>query len=499
MTALIAPNSHDNDKNKIGAFMRFALSAAWVFFGSLLAAGAVYAQETGALDTGQKVRQRADPEIQKPLGVEAYERLLRDADVLVKSGKAADAYKLLEPLEFEHSGETRFDYLIGIAALDSGKPDKAMLAFERALAVDPDFAAARLDMARAYYQLGDLSRAMTEFELTLKQNPSAAAQLTIQKYLDAISEQEAAKQIRATGYVEGTIGHDNNVNNSTGHSQIFVDALGANRTLDPTNVKTSDNYYGVAAGGEVTQSLNERWKLYAGADLKQRGNSSQKSFDTFSLDARAGVMLHTGENRLSASVLGEQYNLGDSHNHDTVGSNAEWRHVLSPSDQLNVFGQYAQYRFVDVVMQVNDFNQQAMGIGWLHMLTDGKSTMFGSFYHGTEKDVSTIITVATPNGGRTDGAKRFSGLRIGGQAAVGDKTTLFVNAGGQVGEYSKVNPYFLRQRSDRQYDLTAGANWRWDKLLTLRPQLNYSKNNSNIAIYGYDRMDVSVTVRRDFR
>ena len=453
-----------------------------------------------AQEAGQPARQRAEPEVQKQTGINAYEKLLREADVLIRSGKPGRAYSLLEPLELEHAGEARFDYLIGIAALDSGKPDRATLAFERALAVDPDFAAARLDLARAYYQLGDLSRAKTEFTLTLRHNPSAQAQLSIRKYLDAIAEQEGGKRTRVTGYVEGTVGHDSNVNNSPGQAQVFVDRDGVNITLAPTNVKLSDDYYGVNAGGEITHSLNAKWRLYAGADLRQRGNSSQKDFDALGLDARADVTLDAGASRFRAGVLGGQYNLGDSHNRDTAGLNAEWRYALNPSNQLKVFGQRVQYRFADVAMQVNDFDQQAMGAGWTHVLSDGKATLFGSLYHGTEKDVSaTIVPNLLPNGGRTDGAKSFNGLRIGGQAALGGKTTLFVNAGGQFGDYSKVNPLFLRQRSDRLYDVTAGANWRWNKLLSLRPQLGYSRNNSNIGIYEYGRMDVSVTVRRDFR
>jgi hypothetical protein len=133
------------------------------------------------------------------------------------------------------------------------------------------------------------------------------------------------------------------------------------------------------------------------------------------------------------------------------------------------------------------------------MLADGRSTLFANLYHGTEKDVSTIITPATPDGGRTDGAKRFSGFFVGGQTAIGEKTTLFANAGGQVGDYSKVNPYFLIQRSDRLYNLTVGTNWQLDKLWAIRPQLGYSKNDSNIVIYSYNRMDVSLNVHRDFR
>lgn len=440
----------------------------------------------------QEARQRAEAEARKQAEIEAREKPLRDADALIKDGKPADAYTLLEPLEFERAGEVRFDYLLGIAALDSGKPDKATLVFERVLAVDPDFAGARLDMARAYYQLGDTPRAKTEFETVLKLNPPEAARATIQNYLDAIAAQEAAKQTSFTAYIEGTLGNDSNVNASTGQSQISVPFFNnAVFTLNPTNVKTADDYLGVAAGGEVNRSINSSLAVYAGADLRDRSNFSKTAFSSLSVDGRAGVVFGSEADVFRVGVLAGQYTLASSRNRDSLGLNGEWRHTFSPTNQSNVFGQYAQYRFVDVAMKVNDFDQQVIGAGWLHVLADGKSALFGSLYYGTENDVAA--------GGRVDGAKRFSGLRVGGQSAFNEKTELFASLGGQVGDYSVVNTAFLRQRSDRLYDLTLGANWHWDKLWTVRPQLAYSRNESNIVIYGYDRTDVSLTLRRDFK
>lgn len=472
--------------------MKLAKSTSWVFLGLLAATSGSYAQETG-----QKARQRAESAARNPS--DSYEALMRDADTLINSGKPGDAYTLLEPLEFEHSGEVRFDYLIGIAALDSGRPDKATFAFERVLAVNPDFAAARFDMARAYYQLGDLLRAKTEFVAALKQNPSAAARANIQKYLDAIESQKEGKRTRYSGYIEGTFGHDSNVNSSTNQPQVFIDIFSATATLDPTNVKVADNYYAVAAGGEIKHNLNAKWGLYAGGDLRKRGNNTQTQFDTLGLDVRAGIMFEAKKNRVRVGVLSGQYDLNGSRNSNAAGFKGDWRHVFSPSNQLNVFAQTVQFRFVDLVMQPNDIDQQAIGLGWLHVLADGKSSLYGSLHSGNEKDVSPIITMASPSGGRNDGAKRFRGFRVGGQAAINERTTLFASAGIQVGDYNKVNYYFLRQRNDRLHDLTMGANWHWNQQWTLRPQINYSSNNSNIAIYGYDRMDVSLTIRRDFR
>jgi len=43
------------------------------------------------------------------------ESLLQEGDALIKAGRAADAYNLLEPKEADYSGELVFDYLLGIA------------------------------------------------------------------------------------------------------------------------------------------------------------------------------------------------------------------------------------------------------------------------------------------------------------------------------------------------------------------------------------------------
>lgn len=473
---------------------RLAKPMPWILSGLLMASGGVYAQESV-----QKIRQRAEMSKQKTDTRLAFEKLLQKAGELIKSGKPAEAYSMLEPFEFEHSGEERFDNLIGIAALDSGKPDKATLAFERLLMVNPNSAAARLDMARSYYQLGDMPRARGEFETVLKQNPSAAAKAVIQKYLDSIAAREAGKKTDLTGYIEGMTGSDSNVNYATSQPEIFVDFPGKYATLDPGSVKIADNYYAMAAGGEVIHNPTARWGLYVAADMRQRSNISQKIFDTQNLDARAGVTFGTASDRLRFALLAGHYNLGGMHYGNSRGARGEWRHMFSPSNQLNAFAQHAEYRFADVLMQPNDYIQQTAGAGWLHVLASGKSSLFGSLYYGNELDISTIITTSTPDGGRIDGARHFNGMRIGGQTAVSDKTTLFINAGGQTSNYSRINHLFLRQRNDRLYDMALGVNWRWDRLWTLRGQLNYSISHSNIAIYDYDRTDVSLTVRRDFR
>lgn len=456
----------------------------------------------------QQTRQRAEAEAGKQAELEVREKLLRDAEALMKNGKPADAYTLLEPLEFDRSGEVRFDYLLGIAALDSGKPDKATLAFERVLAVDANFAGARLDMARAYYQLGDLPRAKTEFETVLKQNPPEAARVTIQKYLEAIATAVQAKQTRISGYVEGTVGHDTNANSAT--SQTTIPVSGFSYTLSPDSRKTPDNYLGFAAGGEVSHSLNANWGVYAGIDLRRRGNMVQTIYDLLSTDGRAGVMYAEVQNAYKLTLTTGQAYTANTMRRDSVGASAEWLHTFSPSNQMNVFGQYGRYRGVgfppsspttDARIEGNT-DQVILGAGWVHVMADGKQALFGSVYAGKELDVAPVISAGLPNGGRRDGKKTFEGLRVGGQSAITEQMDVFASLGWQHAVYGN-KPNSLVPNGDSRkeylYDLSVGANWRVDKLWSVRPLVAISKKNSNAGVFAFDRTDVSLTVRRDFR
>lgn len=465
--------------------------------GLLLVAAGAYGQ--GMDGANPDARERTGGETAQLAGKEARERLLYDAEALMKSGKPAEAYALLEPHEFERSGEVRFDYLLGISALDSGRADKATLAFERVLAVDPNFAGARLDMARAYFQLGDMPRAKTEFETVMEQNPPDAAKVTIQKYLDVIQAQADAKKLQVTGYVEASAGNDSNVNNSGTQSQIAVPAFGnLVFTLNPTNLKMADDYVGIAGGMEINQIFDSGFAMYAGVDARQRSNFQQTAFDSLSVDGRAGVGYTSGAEMFRLGISAGQYTLSNDRNRDSTGIMGEWRHTFSPSDQLNVFGQYGTNRFVDAALQVNDFDQSILGLGWLHVMNEGKAVAFASYFQGNENDVAPI-TVANPTGGRADGNKQFDGLRIGGQAMLSETLDVFASAGLQQGRYDKTNAAFLTMRSDRLEDIALGLNWHPEKLWTIRPQLAMSRNASNIVIYSYDRIDVSLTVRRDFK
>ena len=84
---------------------------------------------------------------------------LADAKALIKAGDSAKAYELLEAAE-EIAGTPEFDYVLGISALDSGRPGIALFALERVLAEEPNHVFARAELVRALLLLGEREEAL---------------------------------------------------------------------------------------------------------------------------------------------------------------------------------------------------------------------------------------------------------------------------------------------------------------------------------------------------
>ena len=128
---------------------------------------------------------------------------LAQAERLVRSGQFKQAYALLQPEQFVQSGNPDFDYIFGLAALESSESGVATLAFERVLALEPNHGAARLDMGRAYFALGDMARARREFDFALALNPPPAAVAMMERYRAEMGANQAPPTTRRSGYVVG--------------------------------------------------------------------------------------------------------------------------------------------------------------------------------------------------------------------------------------------------------------------------------------------------------
>jgi tetratricopeptide (TPR) repeat protein len=417
--------------------------------------------------------------------------IVNEAEAMVRAGRYAEAFRLLEPLEDKLAGDLRYDYLLARSALETNNPSRASFIYERILAVEPNFPGVRLEMGRAYLALGDYARAKLEFE-TLLRFPNLPPDLRQQAlvYAKAVEDRISGKRTVGFGYIEYGLGYDSNPTSATSIDPIIWTIGSSTRILDlvPSQLERSDQYQALAFGGELQYALADGISLFAGGDARLRAHEDIDTADYGSLDARAGFSFAQGPSNTRLGLTGGRYWLDGEKVRDNAGVMAEYRRVIAQTNQISVTTQFSAFRYIPEAFKVNDFDLLQATAGWLRVVNDGRGAVGISLLGGLEN----------AKRGREDGDKPLYGARLTIQNAFTDRVGAFFLAGVQRGEYKEINPTFDRRRVDRLYDVVAGVTWTFAPGWSLRPQLLHLKNESNIELFEYERTDVSLNLRVDF-
>jgi tetratricopeptide (TPR) repeat protein len=428
------------------------------------------------------------------LGVLATSAWCADADIvvqaeaLVRAGRYADAYALLDPLEDKLAGDLKYDYLLARSALETGHPSRATFIYERILAAEPNYVGVRLEMGQAYLALGDYARAKLEFETVLRfQNLPPGLREQANVYGKAADDFISGKKTAVHGYMELGYGYDSNAQSATRNS-VITTVNDNTFTLPPSSLKRSDHYKAFSLGGEVVRALDNRFSAFVGTDLRGRSYNNIDVADLGSADARIGLGYSEGAASARVGLSGGRYWLDYEKTRDNLGLTADYRYAVTKQDQFSVNGFATRMRFLSEALSANNFDLFQMTGGWVRASADGKAAAGLAFVLGKENATN----------GRDDGDKPFYGARVTLQAAFGEKFAAFFLAGVQRGKYSQFNALFDTTRDDRLYDVTTGLIWSIADGWSLRPQLVYYKNHSNISLFEYDRTDVSLNLRADF-
>lgn len=417
------------------------------------------------------------------------QQVLTQAQQALRDDQASQALALLQPLEAELAGEPDYDYALGLAFLKSGDPASATLALERVLAVNPRFAGARMDLAQAYFLMENNGMAKAEFTRVLDYDPPAHVRDAVGQYLAAIAKREQDRQTKLSSYLAFAVGHDSNINNGPASGTIFVPAIGLNINLAATSRSSSDTYLRASGGAAVEHPLENGVGLYAGADLQQQLMHHDKVFDQSRAKARAGVSFGNDANKFRVGLTGEYTWVDYDDNRSVAGIEGSWVHAVNAANAVTTFANVSQVRYQSVALQSNDIDQAIAGAQLLHAFGDSGKVGYVSLFAGLEDDVR----------GRADGDKHLIGTCIGGQMPVQGGLTLSAASCVQGGDYKRQNAAFLQTREDVTVTARAGLSKTFDDGWTAKIDVDFTRNDSNIPIYEYDRTDVALTVRRDFR
>lgn len=412
--------------------------------------------------------------------------IVNQAEAMVRAGRYAEAFKLLEPLEDKLAGDLRYDYLLARSALETGNPSRATFIYERILAVEPNYVGVRLEMGRAYLALGDYARAKLEFETVIR-FPNLPPDLRQQAliYAKAVEEQMAGKRLVGFGYIEYGYGWDSNTQSSTSVAPITT---ASGQPLPIGGLVLDDNYNAIALGGELVYALTDRISAYAGADARLRAHRNIDAADFGLIDGRFGFGYTAGSSQTRIGVTAGRYGLDYRPTRNNAGLTAEFRTLLNPRNQLSVNAQFTRYEFIPELLKIENYDSFQSTVGWLGVINDGRGALGISLLGGLEK----------AQNGRFDGDKPYVGARLTFQNTLTERVGAFFLGGVQRGKYKDFNIGFGDRRKDILYDVAMGVTWAFAPSWSLRPQVVYIKNDSNLAIFEYEKTDVSINLRKDF-
>jgi hypothetical protein len=430
--------------------------------------------------------------------------LLREARQLLAANNPSQAYMLLLAQEPKLSGTPEFDYLLGVAALDSGKIDDAIIAFERVLSKEPNNAGARLDLARAYFNAGSMDLAQANFLELRASNPPPEAKVAIEKYLAAISERRAKSANVFSAWGETGLGYDSNI---TGVPADFTSAVASafNITgINPTgnSIKRKAPYLAAAVGADYSHALTANWSAFIGGEARGRAYRRESEFNSINGDARLGLAWTGGQHQVRFTGGYSRFKQdglapGDprpTNDRSTALAAADYRYAFNERQQVNVGLSGARVKFL--TNNIEDFDATTLTFGFMQAF-EGQGTPMLQLSSFLSRDEAARKLAD----GVSDKSKRVGGIRSYFQYSLTESLAWFNGLGfsERRDQSSFARATEVEKGRDRLADATLGLTWRFQPKCSMRAQWYASRNDSNIAIYDFTRHEVSSTIRCDFQ
>lgn len=434
---------------------------------TLLAIFAVALPTTALAQSGATLEVQADA---------ATQSLLRNAESRLATNDPAGAWEILSPRESELAGNPYYDYLLGIAALDTGRTSEAIFSLQRSLAVEPSFSGARMELARAYFEAGNTDQARPLFLRLLDENPPPDVRDVLDRYIATIDRRPARPDARFAPFAEITVGYDSNANGSTDSNQF----LGF--TLSPQNVEADSPFGEIGIGFNYTRpnSIESAW--YLGGRAGHRHNSDASFIDSSVVSGVGGITGRSGALFGRVGIDGYWSARDGDSNEAYAGVDLLIGRAVSDRWDLSLGVRLGALRYDDLI-EVLDVDRLLASVKASYRFSS-----LGNF------SVELI-------GGQDDeqqAGSPYGNGKLGGRVSLNaplGNNSLFLAAGLLTSDYDGL--FYGVPREDDQSTVVLQVEFRdvMTEGLSLIPRVRYVDNDSDVALYTYDRTEFGLMMR----
>ena len=407
------------------------------------------------------------------------------ADPESDKAQAEARFATLEVQQAARAGDPEFDYQLAIAALDTARYGEAIIALQRVLAVQPNNAAARAELARAYALAGDIDTARDEFA-TVVDDPTLPDRVRqrFTGFVRQFDKQIAGGGSDVSGFVDATIGYDDNINAATELDRITIPLfsfLGPGR-LGAGAIAQGDEFYELNGGISGVSAVGRQDRLFASVLGSWRDNFNSSAFDQASLTGTTGFA-HSFGNRDVVSMSGQvqRFWLGQRGFRTSFGAIGQYTKALNEGRALTFAAQWNRLEFDSNPLRDSDRFAASLGL--------------------VTRTLTLNLTGGHEETRRQAGdheSNDFATASIGAEVPVAPKIALVGGAAFDLRRYDADDPLFLTARKDERFDARLGIKLALTDSLFLQPRASYSRNWSNIPLYDHERWTVSAAIRFEF-
>ncbi|ABB44206.1 Calcium-binding EF-hand [Sulfurimonas denitrificans DSM 1251] len=404
----------------------------------------------------------------------ADESSYKDAIQSYNAKEFAKAYPVFEELSLKSPANAELNFFLGRSALELKRYDEALTAFDRVLMLNPSHTRTHMELARLYYETGQLELSQGELDLVLKENLPQNIRDVALAFKTRISEQ-MKRHTFGGAFIVG-MGYDSNANNDIGRKEFIIPLFNmpieGNEKVSDTNlfatfVLNHSYDFGDRKGWMLESSFVAYTKLY-----KEYG---ENDLSLFSLS----VAPTWSENsyKLSFPLTYDRIFLDNDGYLYNLSSGIRATYMLSSISFLE--GGYTYKRGYYDEDKTQDSNSHTISASYKRAI--GEDPILFSLN-------TSYVQTSEVNSGRTD--VESSGWRVGGEIAKMFKNGVRTSIGYTRNEtdYEKFDPLFQAKRSDERHEYEFGLGYSLSNSIMLNATLSYVENNSNQDPFNYDKI-----------
>ena len=145
--------------------------------------------------------------------------------------------------------------------------------------------------------------------------------------------------------------------------------------------------------------------------------------------------------------------------------------------------------------RVQDTNQSVASLGYLREWQSGSISVV-SLYGGHDKALRPLNSASQD----IDVSRKNAGVRLYHQILIAADVNISLLLGYSERRDSKAfaRAALIDFGRDKTAEASIGGAWRFAQKWSLRPQVSYIHNQSNISLYEFSKTDISVAIRREF-